>query len=729
MAIGQGKKYSALAKAAAALFPLFVTTSGVTNAARATELVEPPALTSRAKTLDILMVARPQLLPFTGQPAGYTYEVCLRPKDAKARRCPVAGSEVDLHSCPTARDPIVSPYGGVRLQLVPGDILRVRLINCLPPAIDPDHAQDDPLLKSNPTNLHTHGLIVEPKRADGLDDPFGDYVFVIDLPPGIKPPSAVHGNDHAHEFDFREEAVDYLIPIGAGHPAGLFWFHPHVHGIALNQVSGGLAGIITLEDVKADVCALSSGCKPGSRRPRHLILKDLQITSDYQIRFQENPAACATPDAAAQIGGCAGAGTKSGTSGDANDGRWEFTINGQTYADITIPATGDVWRLVNASASASYSLGLFPPGDDATPLIFQVLAIDGVSLVLPPGLNEAEARESLGGKVDVVACPAASSDVFAARAHDSSAPPVCATGLLMMPSARAEIFISGVSGQSQAVLRTIHRRTGPAGDDWPNIDLARILFAGSSTAERRPPMLLPVTAARLFTPGGLFELPAVTRLSGAAGPVPVSTLSQTARGALAQARQKRVKALEPLEELDCSALPDGRVRQILFGLPENKDRFGLGYRFGVAADDTSAPSPRAVKIVEFDHAARPTVCVQLGPGNKTVTEKWVLVNLAAEDHNFHIHQTRFSVLTTSVSGYRANRGSAPVLIDNVPLPHATGEACDGTIGPWLSGSCKPTFVTISIPFHEVGDFVYHCHILEHEDGGMMAKITVVPHRQ
>jgi FtsP/CotA-like multicopper oxidase with cupredoxin domain len=26
----------------------------------------------------------------------------------------------------------------------------------------------------------------------------------------------------------------------------------------------------------------------------------------------------------------------------------------------------------------------------------------------------------------------------------------------------------------------------------------------------------------------------------------------------------------------------------------------------------------------------------------------------------------------------------------------------------------------------VGDFVYHCHILDHEDGGMMAIIRVTP---
>jgi hypothetical protein len=32
---------------------------------------------------------------------------------------------------------------------------------------------------------------------------------------------------------------------------------------------------------------------------------------------------------------------------------------------------------------------------------------------------------------------------------------------------------------------------------------------------------------------------------------------------------------------------------------------------------------------------------------------------------------------------------------------------------------------VDVPFSELGEFVFHCHILEHEDGGMMAKIRVV----
>ena len=52
-------------------------------------------------------------------------------------------------------------------------------------------------------------------------------------------------------------------------------------------------------------------------------------------------------------------------------------------------------------------------------------------------------------------------------------------------------------------------------------------------------------------------------------------------------------------------------------------------------------------------------------------------------------------------------------LDTVNLPHA------------VNG--RPGLVKIIMPFTDpniVGKFVYHCHILEHEDGGMMATMQV-----
>ena len=122
-----------------------------------------------------------------------------------------------------------------------------------------------------------------------------------------------------------------------------------------------------------------------------------------------------------------------------------------------------------------------------------------------------------------------------------------------------------------------------------------------------------------------------------------------------------------------------------------------------------------------------TICLPLGPGQTPVHETWEIVQLSTENHNFHLHQTRF-VMETSNGG---------VMQDNFPLgvavPDATiandvannqNDVC--TIAQWRSGRCKSTAEVFDIPFAELGEFVYHCHIFEHEDGGMMARIQVVP---
>ncbi|WP_411851358.1 multicopper oxidase family protein [Stenotrophomonas sp. LGBM10] len=85
-------------------------------------------------------------------------------------------------------------------------------------------------------------------------------------------------------------------------------------------------------------------------------------------------------------------------------------------------------------------------------------------------------------------------------------------------------------------------------------------------------------------------------------------------------------------------------------------------------------------------------------------EEWRLYNPSQELHQFHIHQTDFQVVAINgkpvpFSGYR----------DTVYIP--------------TRGS-----ITLRIPFRDpvmLGKFVYHCHILEHEDGGMMQVIQVV----
>ena len=171
----------------------------------------------------------------------------------------------------------------------------------------------------------------------------------------------------------------------------------------------------------------------------------------------------------------------------------------------------------------------------------------------------------------------------------------------------------------------------------------------------------------------------------------------------------------------CTALAPGHRRRVFFNVPtDNPSGFGLGYE---EVDSAGQPVPGSfMDVTPFDPDT-PTICLPLGRNNGPANETWELINLAGEDHNFHLHQVKFSVLgADQVTGAQLPTGS--ILHDNVPLPHALG-TCD-SVATWRSGGCTAYPVKVQIPFTVAGDFVYHCHILEHEDGGMMARIRVRP---
>ena len=245
-------------------------------------IVEPPVFASHGGALDLVMVAGPAQTPITPSvtTTAWVYEVCQRTAPMQDV-CP-AGS--------------AHPLGGVRLQLAAGDTLKIRLVNHLP-LIDvtgDKHVADNPALAGNPTNLHTHGLIVEPHRAEGPADPYGDYVFVELLnPANPAPPPMVmpmKGSHAGHpDIDLATGAVDYAIQIPANHPSGLYWFHPHIHGISANQITSGMSGIITIgtpESMCGDATCVAQ-VKAGS--VHHIVLKDMQILAGNVLHTQQDP--------------------------------------------------------------------------------------------------------------------------------------------------------------------------------------------------------------------------------------------------------------------------------------------------------------------------------------------------------------------------------------------------------------------------------------------------------
>lgn len=104
----------------------------------------------------------------------------------------------------------------------------------------------------------------------------------------------------------------------------------------------------------------------------------------------------------------------------------------------------------------------------------------------------------------------------------------------------------------------------------------------------------------------------------------------------------------------------------------------------------------------------PDIVVQQGD-----VEDWIIENRSTELHAFHIHQLHFMLLESS--GVAVNE---PFLRDTINVPYYNGHTLT-----------YPS-VRLRMDFRDpnsVGTFVYHCHLLEHQDNGMMGLIRVEPH--
>jgi FtsP/CotA-like multicopper oxidase with cupredoxin domain len=94
-------------------------------------------------------------------------------------------------------------------------------------------------------------------------------------------------------------------------------------------------------------------------------------------------------------------------------------------------------------------------------------------------------------------------------------------------------------------------------------------------------------------------------------------------------------------------------------------------------------------------------------------EEWIIQNRTKEVHEFHQHQIHFLL---------EEENGVPVAPDDQQfLDMKQVHYWDG-----VSSTFPSIKVKMSFEGHDIGDFVYHCHILAHEDGGMMAIERVLP---
>jgi FtsP/CotA-like multicopper oxidase with cupredoxin domain len=144
-----------------------------------------------------------------------------------------------------------------------------------------------------------------------------------------------------------------------------------------------------------------------------------------------------------------------------------------------------------------------------------------------------------------------------------------------------------------------------------------------------------------------------------------------------------------------------RVRKLYFSeklLDPNNPNSATTFYITV---DGQTPAP-------FDpQSGNPNIIAKQG-----TVEDWIIENRSNELHAFHIHQIHFMLLD-----YLGKPVNEPFLRDTVNVPYYDGKALE-----YPSVRLRMDFRDPNI----VGTFPYHCHLLEHEDGGMMGLVRVEP---
>jgi FtsP/CotA-like multicopper oxidase with cupredoxin domain len=405
------------------------------------------------------------------------------------------------------------------------------------------------------------------------------------------------------------QTFQYNVAFPTNEPPGLYWYHPHVHGIAEAAVLGGASGALVVDGIE-DIQPAVSGL-----RHRILIVRDQNT-----IQFTNNN-------------------LMEGAGGDPNGIPFQdLTINNipnnattdttktppvTTYTPAVLhmePGEKQFWRVSNSASDSILDLQV---QFDGVPQTIQVVAVDGVSVNSQDGT-----------------LPGSLIPVYHFR---------------LPPASRVEFIVNAPSSSVHlAQLVTLNILTGANGDDDPNRPLFTIQLLGADNDE-------PATDDRV----GQFTAlnPNQNRFAGLAS-APIAA--------------KRLVFFNEIQPTQFFMDVQGQPQMI------------------------------------FNPNAAPAITATQG-----TVEEWTVENHTLENHEFHFHQLHF--LLESQNNFDIN--------SDAKAPAITGQYLDMVEVPNWDGNPAHPFpsVTLRIDFrgHDVGTFVFHCHILGHEDLGMMNIIQVV----
>ena len=562
---------------------------------------------------------------------------------------------------------------GPTLVVQPGDKLSIDLVNRLPPNPPPSQHRGGAFPHDfYTTNLHTHGLEVSPRGIS-------DNIF-RDMEPGTT---------HHIEVDIPRD-----------HPSGTYWYHPHKHGTVTFQLVGGMAGFLivkggpgTLDDlpeikaakdlvmgfqvIRVATAANFTGVVPEGYVP---------FVNEKATQFGTFP--FFTENVADQ-----GPWSTFGLDGAPGRSTFYYTTNGVTNPTLHMrPGEVQRWRLLAAGQGETLVLALQGHA-------LNIVAMDGITVGKMISLPTKRPLVMGPGQRYDVLVKAGAPGKYLLQALDPFEPASVSPSGIDPAHRNARMSFDFPQPCTPPEIDCTGRFSYP-------VSLATIEVAGAPVEMKLPANPLPV-------PSGLPSVKTMlTRTPDAVRHVAFEICGNVA-----------------MTQMD---VPQNRPPSCGWYFTKYNAKYWGGKPFHVLemmrdADDLGVRgTDPQVPRVDFKKAGLFTADKPLFDNMIANNyEEWTVFNRSFSDHPFHIHQNHF--LVTKINGRPLE---TPEWHDTIIVPGAQPQPGNPLPPPPLPNINKipPGSVTFRIHFNPVtvGCFVMHCHIITHEDLGMMQRVDILP---
>ncbi len=463
------------------------------------------------------------------------------------------------------------------------------------------------------------------------------------------------------------ETKEVEIDVSTEHHAGTFWYHPHKHGAVSFSFFGGMMGFIIVEGGPGDLNEV-----PEIAAAKEVLMAFSVIRTDAsgEVPFVNQEATQFS--STCRMGVCT---DTLGLWSNFQDNNFYFATNGVTNPTLRMrPGEVQRWRLLDGASGETLPIVL--EGHE-----LHVLANDGINI--PEMITLPENTPYVmgaGNRVDLLI--------------KAGAPGTYK--LQTLPSLPSGSYSVTPQGIAPGVRRS------RIGGDFPVVTT-------------------PVTLATIVIEGNEMDMDLPD------GPLPPNSGLPSKEEMLnAPLDAERNMAFETCGMGGRQGMPETRLPSCGWYFELYDAEYWGGTPFDNVlmardADDTGIPNPvfdPDMPRIDYQKqglfASDEPLFDDMFGGN---FEEWTLINRTNSDHPFHIHVNPF--LITHINGQALPE---PEWRDTILVPAAI-LGPDGDINNATFGTVTfRTYLNPSFP----GNFVFHCHILTHEDVGMMQKLTVLP---